>query len=72
MATLLLAARSPGHPLRHAARSFPDLLVELEAIASISGEVAHSGESQQTLEGFRAATQKVYRAVTALTSGLAN
>jgi hypothetical protein len=72
VATLLLAARSENHPLRSAAQMVPNLLVELDAVASLSGEAAHSGDSEHTLEELRSAVGKVYTAVTALTSGLAN
>ena len=68
IATLLLAARSADHPFRNAAQKVPNLLAELDAVASLSGEAAHAGDSEQSLDNLRSATEKVYTAVTALIS----
>jgi hypothetical protein len=66
VATLLLAARQPDHPLRTAVQQVPDLLHKLEAVASMSGEAVHSRDITFTLDDVRASVRTVYETISIL------
>jgi hypothetical protein len=66
VATLLLAARQPDHPLRAAVQQVPDLLHRLEAVAGMSGEAVHSRDITFTLDEVRTSVRTVYQAISIL------
>jgi hypothetical protein len=66
VATVLLAARLPAHPLRAAVQQVPDLLQRLDAVAEMSGDAIHSHDFTSTLDDVRATVRTVYQAVSIL------
>jgi hypothetical protein len=66
VATLLLAARQPDHPMRAAVQQYPDLVCRLEAVAHMSGNAIHSSEFNFTLDEVNASVRTVYQAISTL------
>ena len=66
LATVLLAARYPEHPLRSAIQQAPDLLQQLDAVAQIGGEGGHFGAVTFTLDDVHVSMRSVYTAISLL------
>jgi hypothetical protein len=66
VATVLLAARQPIHPLRAAVQQIPDFLQRLDAVAEMSGDAVHSQDFTSTLDDVRLIVRTVYQAISIL------
>lgn len=69
VAAVLAARDNRSHPLRHAAAQEPDLLSQLDAVATAAGEAVHAGDTELTLQRVLPVIASVCRAV-GLLSGL--
>jgi hypothetical protein len=65
-ATALRAQGDPAHPFAVAARTSPDLLNDLNAIADAGGRAGHSGGAAETQSAAEAQVAKVYDVLLAL------
>jgi hypothetical protein len=69
VAAVLAARDDRSHPLRRAAAQEPELLSQLDAVATAAGEAVHAGDAELTLQSVLPVIASVHRAV-GLLSGL--
>jgi hypothetical protein len=66
VASMMAAVNNPSHPLVLAAKRCPELIEDLDAVASMAGEAIHAGDSIVELGAITPVIDSVYRSIAIL------
>lgn len=66
VASMMAAVNNPSHPLVLAAKRRPELIEDLDAVASMAGEAIHAGDSIVELGAITPVIDSVYRSIAIL------
>jgi hypothetical protein len=66
IASMMAAVNDPSHPLVLAAKRRPELIEELDVVASMAGEAIHAGDSILELGAIAPVIDSVYRSIAVL------